>query len=1147
MTGQTLSEAFTYTVRDAAGLTDTAQLTITIDGRNDAPVGVDDAGSAIEAGGSANGTAGSNATGNVLSNDTDVDSAGNGETKAVSAVRTGTEAGSGTAGTVGSSLTGTFGSLTLNADGTYTYVVDNNNAAVQALRVTGQTVSESFTYTVRDAAGLTDTAQLTITIDGRNDAPIAVDDTGSAVEAGGTANGTAGSNATGNVLTNDTDVDSVGNGETKTVSAVRTGLEAGSGTAGTIGSALVGTYGSLTLNANGTYTYVIDETNVTVQALRVTGQTVNESFTYTVRDTAGLTDTAQLTITIDGRNDAPVGVDDTGNAVEAGGVANGSAGSNATGNVLTNDTDVDAGDTKAVSAVRTGTEAGSGTAGTVGSSLTGAYGSLTLNADGTYTYVVDNNNAAVQALRVSGQTISDNFTYTVRDTAGLTDTAQLTIAIDGRNDAPIGVDDSGTAVEAGGVANGTAGSNSTGNVLTNDTDVDTAGNGETKTVTTIRTGSEAGSGTAGTVGSSLTGTFGSLTLNANGTYTYVVDDNNATVQALKVGQSVNEAFTYTVRDAAGLTDTAQLTIAINGANDAPVANPDTNFVVDGGAAATGNVLTSAAHTASYADQADTDIEGDTLTVAKVNGNAGNVGVAVAVTYGTVTLSANGSYSYTPDSANAAVQALSPGQSLTETVNYQISDGHGGTATSTLKFTVFGANNEPVGANKTITTNEDTPYALAAGDFGFTDVDTTSPAGDFAAVRIDTLPATGTLTLNGVAVTAGQIVSKALLDAGKLSYASPHNLAGNGLASFNFSVEDGLNAFDTSSRTITFNVTQVSDAPSIVTATADATSSQPAQPIPLSISVALTDTNGPAPETLSQVTISGFPGGAQLSNTAGDVLTITGGSVTMTVAQLSGLKVKLPITQQQDFTLQVSATSTDGAAAPAQTVAPLLVKVPSTPPINGNATNDLMGPPGYRGERIEQLIFGTYPPVLGGVMSTDLHVQLAVRESADAIEDAANRIDGLGVAPGDEISSDSLKIGQGMRHTDHVSRDGVFFSQRLTNSGQSRARGMGNSLIIGAETLFNDFAPFDGRNEPAPAEQSSAESDGTVNGQRDNVALPPVAQQDDVEVNPLPVTDMPRGAVAFTRQLAAVAAERQLVREGRAAVPALRVARATLPG
>jgi hypothetical protein len=60
---------------------------------------------------------------------------------------------------------------------------------------------------VQDAGGLSDLAQLTLTIDGRNDAPVALDDTASAVEAGGTANGTAGSDGTGNVLTNDTDPD----------------------------------------------------------------------------------------------------------------------------------------------------------------------------------------------------------------------------------------------------------------------------------------------------------------------------------------------------------------------------------------------------------------------------------------------------------------------------------------------------------------------------------------------------------------------------------------------------------------------------------------------------------------------------------------------------------------------------------------------------------------------------------------------------------------------------------------------------------------------------------------------------------------------------------------------------------------------------
>ena len=59
-------------------------------------------------------------------------------------------------------------------------------------------------------------------------------------------------------------------------------------------------------------------------------------------------------------NDAPVAVVDSGSATEKGGVNNGSGGSNATGNVLANDTDADAGlgDTKAVSALTDGTDNG---------------------------------------------------------------------------------------------------------------------------------------------------------------------------------------------------------------------------------------------------------------------------------------------------------------------------------------------------------------------------------------------------------------------------------------------------------------------------------------------------------------------------------------------------------------------------------------------------------------------------------------------------------------------------------------------------------------------------------------------------------------------------------------------------------------------
>ena len=604
--------------------------------------------------------------------------------------------------------------------------------------------------------------------------------------------------------------------------------------------------------------------------------------------------------------------------------------------MLTNDSDVDSagnGETRVVSALRTGTEAGSGTAGAPGVALVGAHGSLTMNADGSYSYLINEADPAVQALRQAGQQITDVFTYTLQDAGGLSDTAQLTITIDGRNDAPVGVDDSVTAVEAGGTANGTAGANGSGNVLTNDSDVDSAGNGETRAVSGLRTGLETGGGPMLAVGAAVTGTYGSLTLNADGSYTYLIDENNPQVQALRVGQTLSDTFTYTVRDAAGLTDTAQLVVTLQGANDAPVANPDTHLAIDGAAAPTGNVLQTIAHTGIYADQADTDAEGDTLVVSQVNGGAGNVGSTIALTFGSIRIGADGAYTYTVDSANPAVAALVPGATLTETVSYQVSDGQGGTATSSLAIVIVGRNNEPTGTDRTLTGTEDTPLVLGAADFGFADIDAVSPAKDFASVRIDTVPATGTLLLNGVAVVPGQVVSVADIDAGRLVFQPPPDVAGPALASFTFSVGDGLGSFDLAPNTLTLDVTPVSDAPLLGTPVADASNSAQGIPIPLLISVGVADVNGPAPETLGAVTISGIPPGSILTNAAGDILTVSAGTATLTPAQLAGLTILPPPTQQADFTLTVSASSTDGVAPPALSSGPLLVKVPQPPPLN----------------------------------------------------------------------------------------------------------------------------------------------------------------------------------------------------------------------
>ncbi|MFN5710006.1 MAG: cadherin domain-containing protein, partial [Planctomycetota bacterium] len=160
------------------------------------------------------------------------------------------------------------------------------------------------------------------------------------------------------------------------------------------------------------------------------------SHNITVRATStdGSWSTQTFTINLTNVDESPTAVADTAIAVEAGGVSNGTAGTNPSGNVLTNDTDPDAGDTKTVTGVAAGTVGSA--SGNVAANVTGTYGSINISASGAYTYTVDNSNAAVQALRTSGNTLTDTFTYTMRDAAGLTSTTQVTITIQGANDAP---------------------------------------------------------------------------------------------------------------------------------------------------------------------------------------------------------------------------------------------------------------------------------------------------------------------------------------------------------------------------------------------------------------------------------------------------------------------------------------------------------------------------------------------------------------------------------------------------------------------------------------------------------------------------------------------------------------------------------------
>src|SRR5205085_177879 len=137
----------------------------------------------------------------------------------------------------------------------------------------------------------------------------------------------------------------------------------------------VGAYGTLVLAADGSYTYT---PNAAAQALD-DGELVSDAFGYTASDGTA-SDSATLTVTVTGLNDAPVANDDAAATSEDAAVS---------GNVLANDTDVDV---EPLTLTNPGTYAGT-------------YGTLTLAADGSFGYAP---NAAANGL-AAGQSAQDVF------------------------------------------------------------------------------------------------------------------------------------------------------------------------------------------------------------------------------------------------------------------------------------------------------------------------------------------------------------------------------------------------------------------------------------------------------------------------------------------------------------------------------------------------------------------------------------------------------------------------------------------------------------------------------------------------------------------------------------------------------------------
>jgi VCBS repeat-containing protein len=195
------------------------------------------------------------------------------------------------------------------------------------------------------------------------------------------------------------------------------------------------------------------------------------------------------------------------------------------------------------------------------------------------------------------------------------------------NDPPLAEDDAAVTDEDNPVTVAAAG------VLDNDADPDV---GDTLTVTAVDT----------------SGTVGAVTAwDADGSFTY---DPNGQFEYLQAGGSTTDSFTYTVSDGNGGSDTATVTITINGVNDPPVAVDDSATTPED-TPVTIDVLSN-----------DSDIDGDTLTVDSVTQG----------TNSSVTNNGN-NVTYTPD----------PGFSGTDSFTYTVSDGNGGTDTANVSVNV----------------------------------------------------------------------------------------------------------------------------------------------------------------------------------------------------------------------------------------------------------------------------------------------------------------------------------------------------------------------------------------------------------------------------------------------------------------------------
>ncbi len=573
--------------------------------------------------------------------------------------------------------TGSYGSITVDANGKWTYTINNTLEATQQL-AEGESAEDRFIVTVDDGQGGTDQKEIIISLEGTNDLPSVVD-----------------SNDTGTVKEDEILTIS----DTLTVADVDLSDEHNWFVIGASESKL----GSFSIDgATGKWTYTLNGTESQVLAA---GESVVESFVVVVGD--GNNGYAQHTveITIEGTNDRPVITGrNTGTAVE-------DIIPTATGALTAVDVDFNDDHTWVV------VDGGAG-----------KYGNMTVDTDGNWLYTLDPLNANTQALAENQQEF-ETFTITVDDGHGGMNAIIITVEVLGTNDIPIiGGQKSRTITEDGN-------KDSVSGELT-DGDVDTTDTHEWTLLTDTQ------------------GLYGSLSLDANGKWTYTIDNSLAATQGLLSGQTEKEKFVIQVEDQYGAIDTVTVTVKVKGTNDVPELSGELTGVVE-------------------EDSAITEVDGQLFPDDKDIGDSYTWSLDSSTgSYGTLTLGTDGKWAYVLDNDKNSVQSLSEGERVQDTFTVTVTDGFGASTSKVITIDVVGDNDKPsiTGATTGSTIEGTAGKDVATGELTAVDIDhlddhtwsILTPDGVYGALSID--PNTGMWTYQldnsrpaTIGISSGQVV------------------------------------------------------------------------------------------------------------------------------------------------------------------------------------------------------------------------------------------------------------------------------------------------------------------------------------------------------------------------------------------------------